>query len=122
MGIDIYNSRRTSHHKVYYWKGDKKNKYEMNELVYSQRPSGFFYANETNAISQRNEIVGGVFKVDKKQTMLKVNDDIGELNVDDIVKYKNKYWVVVDIQQTSSLKESEFSSKEHCVSFLTIRC
>lgn len=121
MAVDIYASRRTNYHKIYWWKSDKKSNFELGDIVYSKAPSGFFYASESNPIQTRNDMLNGVFKVDKNTTMLKTMDDVKGINVDDIVEYHDKKWIIVDIQQTHIHKQEEFGRKITNITYFTIR-
>lgn len=121
MAIDIYQSRRTLHKKVYWWKSTEKSKYDHSDLVKSTQPSGFFYAKEESPIQKRSDIVSGAFKLDKNTTMLKTTDFLGNLNVDDIVKYHNNYWRIVDIQETHNHKQEQFMSNVSNITYITIR-
>lgn len=121
MAVDIYASRRTNYHKIYWWKSDKKSNYDMNEVVYKKKYSGHFYASETNPVQTRSELINGAFKFDKNTTMLKTSDNVEKLDIDDIIKYDNKNWIIVDIQQSQVHKQGEFGLKITNITYLTIR-
>lgn len=121
MAIDIYASRRTNYHKIYWWKSNEKAKYDHSDLVNNSKPSGFFYAKEENPIQKRSEIINNAFRVDKNTTMLKTTDKVEQLNVDDIIKHHGEFWRIVDLQVDHVHKQEEFCSNPSIITYITIR-
>ena len=109
--IDIYRTRRSYYNKVLWWKSKTKEKYNLSDLVEKTQCSGFFYAREETPTYNRDEIVNNTFRHQRKEIMLKTNDILKDIEVDDVVKFDNCYWRIVDFQQEDVHKQNEFCKK-----------
>lgn len=121
MAIDLSTSRRTSYHKVYWWKSVEKQKYNLSDLVKDTKPSGHFYASEESPIQKKNDIISNAFRIDKNTTMIKTSDIVNGINVDDIVKYHDEYWMIADIQEQHIHKQEQFRKRVSKITYLTLR-
>lgn len=104
--VDIYQSNRKFFEKCYFWKNDDKNNYNLNEYVIKNKPEGFFYARKYNPIMQRKETVSS-FMYNKSSLTIETNNLI-DIDVNDIIKFSNEYWIVVNIQRIEKLRQMEF--------------
>lgn len=119
--IDIYRTRRNYYNKVLWWKAKTKEKYNLSDLVENTHYSGFFYAREETPTYNRDEVVSNTFRHQRKEIMLKTNDILKDIEVDDVVKYDNYYWRIVDFQQEDVHKQNEFCKKSSKITYIRIR-
>lgn len=121
-GIDLYQSRRTTHTLCYYWKKLQGDRVSANELNYNKKNlAGIFYAQEITPQFFSNNTYGNNFMFENCDLTLKTNDEITNLKSNDIVKYDDKYWIVVSVQKKRQLKESQFSKNPSNTFYIALR-
>lgn len=120
MAIDIYTTRRNFFEKVYYWFYDSKNK-DLNNLIYEKKPNGFFYAREENANTLTKEVIGQYFQVGSSEVAISTYDNASKLRPNDLVKFKNKLWVIVNIQKKVLSRQEAFNKNASARYFILIR-
>lgn len=108
MSVNIFHSRRKNYAKCLYWHSIKK---PYNELIYEVQPSGLFYACDISPKQERNNEIFNRFQFSSSTILLETDDNIGDLCVNDIVRYFNEYWIVSDIQKELHRKETYYSKK-----------
>jgi len=60
-GINIYHSRRINYNRCLYWERDESGIGNEDELIYKKKPSGVFYATESNVETNSMNMLAGVF-------------------------------------------------------------
>jgi len=107
--INVYTSRRTNYDIVYYWKRNENIK-DLAKYVYEVKADGLFYAREITAELKDAQQVNNAFMFDN-QSITIVTEDMINVEVNDIVKYDNEIWRVVNIQKNHIHKTHKFMKK-----------
>lgn len=108
--VNLRHSRRNMHNYCPFWVRDESGVGNSEEYAYKNQPNGYFYAKETEAENDNNNVLFGAFMADSHRVMLESVDNINDLTENSIVKYKNNYWRVESLQKRIILKETQFSS------------
>lgn len=119
MAIDIYHSRRAKFNRCEFYTRNEDE--DIEKLVMKKYPDGIFYAVEITPLRNDKNEIGGVLRFDNNQITLKTGDDVNKLKADDIVRYRNNIWRVVDKQFDFDIKENEFSSDSHGETVILLR-
>ena len=117
--IDIYHSRRLNFQKCYYWAKDSKETRE--DLVHQVAPSGSFYANEVSNLSKSFNPIHNAIMFERGTINLQTDDIVDDLKQGCIVKYRDEYWFVVDIQYEIHKKESQFEKNMPSTKVISLR-
>lgn len=117
--IDMFTSRRDHFDSCYFWKRDET---ISNKLDYDfMEPSGRFDAKQIEAIEQMPQIIAGMFMFDSTTTTIKSNDDLSELDNNDIVKFRGKFYRVESVQGLFMRKNNEFTDDVPMVYYMRLK-
>ena len=116
----MFVSKRTIFEECEYWLRDVNA--DPSELVYKTRKSnGTFDAKESNPETTSPNVVGGVFMFDTKNLMIETYDDIEEIKINDVVKFRNNYYIVTQIQKYPIRKNTQFHYDQQYITYLSLR-
>lgn len=122
MSIDIYHSRRINFSKCIYWLRDERDSIaSSNKWIANNKPSGTFYARQISPYSKNINQVSGVMMFDRNNIAIETDDDIKDITVNAIIKYRGEIWIVENIQAEPHQKESQFSKSIHYKYTLSLR-
>lgn len=122
MTVDLYHSRRINHKRCAYFKRNEDDSVgDMSVWVKNNRPTGYFYARKINTQNKEQANFVNAFEIGRTNCLIETNDEIPDIEVNDIVVYKNVAWAVTSVQQLEHLKETEFSDGEHYTTVLGLR-
>lgn len=116
---NIYTSRRTEFDECYYWKRNDKEK-DLDDYVHENQYTGKFYAKEITPMMKKKNIISGVFMFDSSSITLKTSDNV-DIDAGDIVKYEDKYWTVVDVQEVEIHKNTQFMKQVDYRTYIQLR-
>ena len=106
MGVNIYTSRRDFFDQVLYWRRNEGIR-DLAIYVYETKPDGIFYAKEITPESEESQQVNNAFLFDNQTITIYTEDSIN-INKNDIVKYDNEIWRVVNVQKNHIHKTHQF--------------
>lgn len=116
--VNIYTSRRDYFDKVVYWKRNE-NIRDLAKYVYENKPDGLFYAKEITAESKESQQISNAFLFDNANITIYTEDAI-DIEKNDIVKYENEIWRVVNIQKNFIHKTHQFMKKGYYRTFIQL--
>lgn len=123
--IDLWKSRRKNYLECYFWERNENEDYvEENELVYNQRYSGFFMAEEVSSLTVSPQQISDTFMFPEQTITLLTHDCIDNLKENDIVEIKgiNKKFRVDSIQRANDKKQRFFIKEGYSAShYISLR-
>ena len=105
-GINTDYSRRTMPNLCAYWKRDESGVGNSDVLIYSQNPAGYFYARAITVERDNTSTIQDAFMADSHTVTIESNDDLDDIGVNDLVRYKGKIWRV-DMSPQRVLRENK---------------
>lgn len=111
--VDEFHSRRTSFARCVFWNQktviSKYGSVDYSVLSHDNDPSGFFYAEQTNDITEAGRDFAGGVRGTARSVAILTNDDVmGRLFRDDLVRYEGRIWRVESIVLQKEWKRSQF--------------
>lgn len=107
--IDLWNSRRNKFLKCEYWSQETNPDIaKFSSLVYKTQPTGWFLASYVGNITEENQVLENAFMFEKVTTVIETTDDVKDLRKNDIVKMKDLYYRVDDVQRKPITKQEQF--------------
>lgn len=107
--VDLFTSRRVNFNRCTYWHLDESwTEMHPNEIAIKKHPTGHFTANEEDMFRKENQIIAGAFMFESANITLSTSDYIPELDVNDIVKYDNQIYRVVDIRKQPLKRQRQY--------------
>ena len=111
MGFNLFQSRRGYNEWCKWWSRNEDDDFSVDELVMNRVPSGHFMAREENPETSRDNILAGVFSVERNTITIRTPDDIYGIKAKDIVLFRGEKWFVVSIQKIKArAQQSEYTS------------
>lgn len=110
-------TRRDYYIRCYYYKAIE----EDENLVYSDTPSGVFFAKQNNVISHTDNSDGGIVDIEQQMVIIETKDDISNISHKDIVVWLGEKWIVENIQSQIMAKRSKYNRKPDRVWWLSLR-
>ena len=111
MSFDLFQSRRNYNEPCRWWSRNENEEYDEDEYVYKRVPSGSFFAKEVNAETDDNNIIGGVFMVDRNSVTIASPDNLDGIKDRDWIEYQGELWRVDNIQKRKArMQNSEFAA------------
>lgn len=118
MGFDIFQSRRNYNICCRWWSRAQYADIEEDELVYNRVPSGTFWAKEVNAEATTDNVIGGVFMLERTTVTIKSPDDLSPIKSKDLVEYQGEKWVVVSVQKSKAkVQNTYYAEDKNCSHF-----
>lgn len=115
MSIDIMQSRRNYNVLCRWWTKNKEDDIDDSELVMKRIPNGIFYAKEINAETDNDNILGGVFMINRKNITIASPDNLEGISSEDHVEYQGIIWRVESVQKRKfRIQNSEFCRIDMC--------
>lgn len=111
--VDPYHSRRTSFVKCYFWNQkqvvSKYGSIDYSVLAHDTEPTGFFYAEQTNDVTEAGRDMPGSIRGTARTVSILTNDDVmGQIFRDDLVRFEGRIWRVESIALQKEWKRSQF--------------
>lgn len=107
---NINEGKRTQFHKCEYWKRDNNDTISLDILVHEKKADGRFSARQENNRTNDANIVAGLFMFDNESITLSTTDIVNIIK-NDVVKFENQYWNVINVQFVERHKNSEFMTR-----------
>lgn len=90
---DIFTSRRTNFIDCEYWLIAKEDiTRTKEELVFNERPDGFFSAKFENQFENSVSVIGQSFMFDSNTVTISTEDDVKDLKKNCLVKFNGDVW------------------------------
>ena len=118
-GIDIYNKPFSENEKAKWWKHVVGK--QMNEIVYGNIPDGVFYCEQVNSQSDSSRQFMNSFHYDTSSTMIKSSSDLKSIKPLDVIKWRDEFWIVNDVQKTPVKSQLQYSRRPSYVYYLSLR-
>ena len=111
--VDVFRSRRTAFVKCVFWNQktvvSRYGKVDYSVLAHDTEPNGFFYAEQTNDITEAARDYPGNVRGTARTVSILTNDDVmGQIFRDDLVKFEGRIWRVESIALQKEWKRSQF--------------
>lgn len=121
MSMDLFQSRNTYNERCKWWSRNENDEYESDELVMKKVPSGTFMAKEVSPESDQDNVLGGVFLVERTMTSIKTPDNVFGIKKNDLVMFQNEKWIVLNVQKSKAkIQNTMFANDKHCSHFYYI--
>lgn len=105
--MDIFTSRRVEFDDCVFWKRDEE---ISNFLEYDMLEScATFSASQITSIEQMPQVVAGIFMFDSSTVTIKSYDDLSEMDFNDVVKFRGKFYRVESVQGVPTRKTNQFT-------------
>ena len=105
-GINLDYSRRTMPNRCAWWRRDESGIGDSDQYVYVNSPSGYFYAKATSPERELTSEIQNAFMAKSRVVSIESNDDLGDISVNDLVRYKGRIWRV-DASPQRILRENK---------------
>lgn len=106
--FDIWTTRRDFIETAKFW-SNKTNK-NFNELVKTEIPTGVFKCKQENATAIKHDDIGNKFRYAEQTLTISTMDNISQIRVDDIVKFRDTFYRVENIQKVPLKNTAYFGS------------
>ena len=111
MAFDLFQSRRNYNEPCKWWSRNESDDYDEDVYVYKRIPTGTFFAKEVNAETDDNNIIGGIFMIDRDSVTIVSPDNLDGIKDRDWVEYQGNIWRVDSVQKRKArMQNSEFVS------------
>lgn len=119
---DLFTSSRIYFNRCPYWCVDEEwLEMHPNEIAIKKKPTGYFNAKEESPFRTSNQIVGGAFMFERNDLTISTEDDIYDIKENDILKFRGEIYRISDIQRQPKLKQTQYSNRPSCKTFLTLK-
>lgn len=117
--IDLLLGKRTKWEEAKYWRKEENKDYS--KLIYESKPHSFFCSEEQSKTTDNN-IIGGSFLITQSTITISTNDKIG-IEVNDLVKFRGRFWIVDNIQEYEITKQIRFGGYKNVsqITYLRLR-
>lgn len=117
--IDLLLGKRTKWEEAKYWRKEENKDYS--KLIYESKPHSFFCAEEQSKTTDNN-VIGGAFLITQSTITISTNDKIG-IEVNDLVKFRGRFWIVDNIQEYEITKQIRFGGYKNVsqITYLRLR-
>lgn len=116
--IDLFATRRTYNEVAHFWKATEE---DTETLMHKKKSDGSFYCKEESSFMKQNQIVNGMFMCSDNSILIKTEDLIETLSENDIVKFREKVWIVQSIQRKTKNKQTEFLNKPSYITYIQLK-
>jgi len=114
---NLYTSRRKYHLYCAYFLPKQDNE----QLVYDDKPSGYFYARYETANAESNENIASVLQIKTSQVVIKTPDYVADITPNTKIVINSKYtYRVEDIQKKPIQRQTEFTTEADVYTYLTL--
>lgn len=117
--ISELTSRRVNFDECKYWSRDYDDD-DLEEYTYKNNYSGIFWAKESNANTTEKNVIDGTFIYDESTITIETNDLIS-IKPGDIVKFEDKLWHVVNVQEREMHKSKQFLKMDLKKTYIQLR-
>ena len=105
-----------------FWKRDESGIADSDIYVYQQIPDGYFYAKAVSVERSSSNTIQNAFMSDMHTITIESNDDLDDIAVNDLVRYKNKIWRVdASPQRLLRVNKNQLSDTEEYKYILALR-
>lgn len=106
--ISLWSGGRDKFHKCEYWLVDEnENTTKRNQVVYYSQPNGIFMAKISNNEVEDKQNIDDSFQFDVSYVTLETTDNIQDLKNNNIVRFKDKIYIVESIDKVPLRKNAE---------------
>lgn len=95
--FDLWTSRRDYIETAKFW-SNVVNK-NLNEITKTVIPNGIFKCKQENATAIKLDDIGNKFRYAEQTLTISTLDNVSKMRVDDIVKFRNEFYRVENIQK-----------------------
>lgn len=95
--FDLWTSRRDYVETAKFW-SNKLNK-NLNEITKYEIPTGVFKCKQENATAINLDDIGNKFRYAEQTLTISTLDNVSKLKVDDIIKFRDEFYRVENIQK-----------------------
>lgn len=106
--FDLWTSRRDYTETAKFW-SNIVNK-NLNEITKTKIPTGIFKCKQENATAINQDDIGNKFRYTEQTLTIKTLDSVSQLKVYDIVKFRDTFYRVENIQRTP-IKNTTYYNK-----------
>lgn len=111
MAFDIFQSRRNYNEPCKWWSRNEGEEYDEDVLIHKRVPTGTFWAKEISPETDDNNIIGGVFMVDRDAVTIVSPDNLFGIKDRDWVEYQGEIWRIDNVQKRKArMQNSEFAA------------
>lgn len=113
--------RRTYNCRCRYWKVNKSDTRNLQNLIHEKKADGVFFAKEAEETKKSETEDSGVVEIDYQNAVIESVDDLSKLKHKYIVEYLGQLWIVEGIQFKIINKTTEFYSRPIKIWWVNLR-
>ena len=118
MSFDLFQSRAGYEELCRWWARDERDQNTPDERIMERVPSGSFMAREVAPENYQDNVIGGMFMIDRTTVTIKSSDDLKRIKSEDLVEYQGEKWIVVTVQRSKAKKQNTmFACDKDCSHF-----
>lgn len=114
-------SRRSYNSRCRYWKVDKNDTRNLQNLVRENKADGVFFAREAEETHRTEVEESGILEIDHQVAVIESPDDLSKLEHKDLVEYLGQIWIVDNIQSKIINKTTEYYTRSVKIWWVTLR-
>ena len=119
IGSNNFLGRRTYFEKAEYWKVDNVGT-DYATLIHKKSSDGSFPCKQLNAHTFQNSVSNGMFQYSNASVQLETKSQIN-IRQNDLVKFKEIYWIVVNVQVRVIGRQEQFRKKPNFITTILLR-
>lgn len=117
--FDLWTSRRDYVETAKFW-SNVLNK-NLNEITKTEIPTGIFKCKQENATAINQDEISNKFKYAEQTLTIKTLDSVSELKVNDIVKFRDTFYRVENIQKTPIKNTTYYNKNVRYETYIALR-
>ena len=107
--FDIFNVNRNAVETAKWWKHDTTK--EWNEIVKQNIPNAVFKVEQVSSTAKNSVILNGNFEHNNLSTTLKTSYRLSEMRKNDLIKWRDKWWKVLNTQEVPNVNSLQLTKK-----------
>lgn len=107
--FDIFNVNRNAVETAKWWKHDTTK--EWNEIVKQNIPNAVFRVEQVSSTAKNEVILNGSFEHSDLSTTLKTSYRLSEMRKNDLIKWRDKWWKVMNTQEVPNINSLQLTKK-----------
>ena len=107
--FDIFNVNRNAVETAKWWKHDTTK--EWNEIVKQNIPNAVFKVEQVSSTAKNAVILNGNFEHSNLSTTLKTSYRLSEMRKNDLIKWRDKWWKVLNTQEVPNVNSLQLTKK-----------
>lgn len=117
--FDLWTSRRDYVETAKFW-SNIVNK-NLNEITKTEIPTGIFKCKQENATSITHDDIGQKFRYQEQNLTISTLDNVSTLKIDDIVKFRDTFFRVENIQRTPLRNTTYYNKTIRYETYIALR-